>query len=76
MQCACSRNSALFKVVPLLELKTRGDAGHQKEDQKCGLYDNLRSPNTLISGMSLASLTRASVKSADECRRPKPISAR
>jgi hypothetical protein len=28
MQCACSRNSTLFKVVPLLELKTRGDAGH------------------------------------------------
>jgi hypothetical protein len=24
MQCACSRNSALLKVVPLLELKTRG----------------------------------------------------
>jgi hypothetical protein len=24
MQCACSRNSTLFKVVPLLELKTRG----------------------------------------------------
>ena len=23
-QCACSRNSALFKVVPLFELKTRG----------------------------------------------------
>jgi len=41
-----------------------------------GPHHNLRSSNTLISGMSLASLTRASVKSADECRRLKPISAR
>jgi hypothetical protein len=31
MQCACSRNSTLFKVVPLLELKTRGDAGYQEK---------------------------------------------
>jgi hypothetical protein len=49
-----------MRFVRLEALKNHGERWH--------LIHNLRSPNTLSSGMSLASSTSASVKSADTRR--------
>jgi hypothetical protein len=41
MHCRCG---ALFKVVPLLELKTRGDACGEKEEQEQDLHHSRLAP--------------------------------